>query len=787
MTRSTNDNWDPDSNNITSGGGSAGTSGVFTGGDQYNVPDNVEYGRVMDVISEGPCHGPANGLKSFFLNDTAIQNTDDTLNFSGFILQASKGTRGQKPMFGFDASENEVMLPGGSLGTQIQVATGSYTRQITTAGLTHLRVRISCPALKIIDSATGKESGADTQIKIEVWSDITPVYQVALPNDGFIWGNFSSKYTKSFKFKLPPMNSGGWFIKITRLWPDAPDTYTKNATFWTSYTEIVEGQFIHPWISKASVMLDSHQFTSIPSRAYEWDGRIIKVPTNYTPAIMDPVTRLWTPAVYTGNWDGTFKDSPTVCFNPAWQFHDLCTHPRYGAGKYVSALKINKWALYTIAQYCDGMVDDGTGLHNEPRIATSIYLQRQEDAIKVLTNMAAAFRGMIFYGSSLITPSQDCDKPVWAIFTNSNVKNGVFKYSSTARKARHTTCSVMWNDPSAGYVLVPELVEDQDAVKKYGVQNTSIVALGCTSRGGAVRWGKWTLITEQTETETVEFEPMLEGLAVAPGRIIQINDQFRAGQARNGGRVAAGATTTVVPLDGPVVLEAGKTYTLRVALPTPAVVQLPDGTSAYDEGIALGQSTVMTGAGTVTSLTVSPALSAAPAQYAQWLLADGSVVPELYKVVGVKEGKESYTVIGLEHNTAKFAAADTTGSLSVSAYTPTAFPQATNLSISSSYALINNSTVYKVIAAWSDPSGRVPTRYRAYLVKDGGSGLVVEMDVSGASASIDGQHPGDYIVRVFADYQGGSSIPLEATYTLTEWTTTTPASITMSVSSTPPA
>lgn len=761
---------------------------------------NIEYGRVMDVISEGPVHGPANGLKSFFLDGTPIQNADNSFNFDGFIVQAVTGTKTQGPFVGFPESEVEVPISGGN-GRRVSVSAGGfgpYVFTVATVGLTHLRLRIGCPALKKTNLTTGAVTGSDVVVTVEVKSDGTSnVYQpVTLDNFGLIQGQYSSKYTKSYKFKLPAMTSGGWTIRVTRTTADSvlsPSDGVQNDSYVYSYTEIVEGKFTHPWTAKAAIMIDSRKFPSIPSRGFEWDGRIVKIPSNYTPAILDPTTNTWTAAVYTGAWNGTFIDSPTVCFNPAWQFMDLATHTRYGTGNYMDAAKIDKWTLYTIAQYCDNMLDDGTGQsRNEPRFASSIYLQKQEDAIKVLTNMAAAFRGMLFYSSGLLMPSQDKDKSIWAIFSNSNVINGEFKYSGTARKARHTSAMVSYNDPNAGYVLTPELVEDNSTLgiqarNVYGQQQLDSVFIGCTSRAAAIRFGQWQLITERTETETVEFKTALEGVAIAPGRIIQVNDQFRSGSVRFGGRVLTGSGTgatapTAILLDAPVVLAGGSTYTLRLALPTTTTATRADGSTFYEEGVTIEQRTVTTAAGTTSSLTVGVAFSLAPQAGAQWLLSDGATQPYYYRVLGIKETGIEYTVSALAHNPNKYSVSDTLGILSTNVnvgWTPFPPPTWPATPCSTYIYTKDNRLAYELNVGWTEPTTASPISYTAEV--QFGEGRWQDMDVNGASAVMYDVPDATCKIRVRAVYRSGTSNPAETTYTVTSWSTTTPTSVSMTI------
>ncbi|WP_438286412.1 hypothetical protein, partial [Enterobacter cloacae] len=103
-------------------------------------------------------------------------------------------------------------------------------------------------------------------------------------------------------------------------------------------------------------------------------GKLIKVPDNY-----DPTTR-----TYSGSWSGGFKMAWSN--NPAWIFYDLVLDEIYGMGTRVDASMVDKWALYSIAQYCDEMVSDGAG-GTEPRFTCNVFIQSQEDAWQVLNDL----------------------------------------------------------------------------------------------------------------------------------------------------------------------------------------------------------------------------------------------------------------------------------------------------------------------------------------------------------------------------------------------------------------
>ena len=100
--------------------------------------------------------------------------------------------------------------------------------------------------------------------------------------------------------------------------------------------------------------------------------------------------------------------------------------------------------------------------------------------------------------------------------------------------------------PEDGYRIATEIVEDQDAIRRYGYRVKTIHAIGCTSRGQANRDGKRLLFSEVNETELVSYSAGFDHADTAPGEIIQVADEDRAG-VRLGGRVLArnGRTLTL--------------------------------------------------------------------------------------------------------------------------------------------------------------------------------------------------------------------------------------------------
>ncbi|EOX0944680.1 phage tail protein, partial [Escherichia coli] len=275
-------------------------------------------------------------------------------------------------------------------------------------------------------------------------------------------------------------------------------------------------------------------------------------------------------------------------------------HPRYGMGKRLGAADVDKWALYAIGQYCDQTVPDGFG-GTEPRMTFNAYLAQQRKAWDVLSDFCSAMRCMPVWNGQTLTFVQDRPSDVVWPYTNSDVvvdDNGVgFRYSFSALKDRHTAVEVNYTDPQNGWQTSTELVEDPEAILRYGRNLLKMDAFGCTSRGQAHRAGLWVIKTELLETQTVDFTLGSQGLRHTPGDIIEICDNDYAGTLTGGRVLSIDAATRTLTLDREVTLPetgaatvnlingSGKPVSVDITEhPAPDRIQvstLPDGVETY--------------------------------------------------------------------------------------------------------------------------------------------------------------------------------------------------------------
>ncbi|BDV63772.1 phage attachment tail tip protein J [Escherichia coli] len=553
------------------------------GGGRAHTPveakDNLKSTQMMsviDAIGEGPIEGPVKGLQSILVNKTPLTDTDGNPVIHGVTAVWRAGEQEQTPPEGFESSGSET-----ALGVEVTKAK-PVTRTITSANIDRLRVTFGVQSL-VQTTSQGDRNPASVRLLIQLQRNGNWVTE----KDVTINGKTTSQFLASVILdNLPPRPFN---IRMVRETADSTTDQLQNKTLWSSYTEIIDVKQCYPNTAIVGLQVDAEQFGGQQMTVnYHIRGRIIQVPSNY-----DPEKR-----TYSGIWDGSLK--PAYSNNPAWCLWDMLTHPRYGMGKRLGAADVDKWALYAIAQYCDQTVPDGFG-GTEPRMTFNAYLSQQRKAWDVLSDFCSAMRCMPVWNGQTLTFVQDRPSDVVWPYTNCDVvvdDNGVgFRYSFSALKDRHTAVEVNYTDPQNGWQTSTELVEDPEAILRYGRNLLKMDAFGCTSRGQAHRAGLWVIKTGLLETQTVDFTLGSQGLRHTPGDIIEICDNDYAGTLTGGRILSIDAASRTLTLDREVTLPETGTSTVNLingsgkpvsvditAHPAPDRIQvstLPDGVETY--------------------------------------------------------------------------------------------------------------------------------------------------------------------------------------------------------------
>ncbi|QRB46561.1 host specificity protein J [Escherichia coli] len=619
---------------------------------------------VIDAISEGPIEGPVDGLKSVLLNSTPVLDSEGNTNIAGVTVVFRAGEQEQTPPEGFESSGSETVL-----GTEVKYDT-PITRTITSANIDRLRFTFGVQAL-VETTSKGDRNPSEVRLLVQIQRNGGWVTE----KDITIKGKTTSQYLASVVVgNLPPRPFN---IRMRRMTPDSTTDQLQNKTLWSSYTEIIDVKQCYPNTALVGVQVDSEQFGSQQvSRNYHLRGRILQVPSNY-----NPQTRQ-----YSGIWDGTFK--PAYSNNMAWCLWDMLTHPRYGMGKRLGAADVDKWALYVIGQYCDQSVPDGFG-GTEPRITCNAWLTTQRKAWDVLSDFCSAMRCMPVWNGQTLTFVQDrpSDK-VWT-YNRSNVvmpdDGAPFRYSFSALKDRHNAVEVNWIDPDNGWETATELVEDTQAIARYGRNVTKMDAFGCTSRGQAHRAGLWLIKTELLETQTVDFSVGAEGLRHVPGDVIEICDDDYAGISTGGRVLAVNSQTRTLTLDREITLTSSGTTLISLVdgQGSPVSVEV----QSVTDGVKVKVSRVPDGV----------------AEYSVWGLKLPTLRQRLFRCVSIRENDDGmYAITAVQHVPEKEAIVDNGAhfdgdqSGTVNGVTPPAVQHLTA-------EVTADSGEYQVLARWDTP------------------------------------------------------------------------------------
>lgn len=675
------------------------------------APDSAQsktYIKILYGLSEGEVEGLANGLQSVYLEETPLQNPAGGWNFEDVQADFRHGTNDQTHIEGFPDISSETAI-------NVELKSESpWVRSLTNTDLDAIRLRFKWGPLRQQNADNGDVKGIVIQ------------YAVDLQADGGTWTEVlntriadktSANYERSHRIDLPKADTG-WTIRVRRITPDSTSEYISDKMYVDALTEVIDLKLSYPNTALLGLQYDAEAFSNVAKVAIDLKGIKLQVPSNY-----DPVAR-----TYAGMWDGTFKRAYTN--NPAWIYYDICTAKRYALGDRLTSAMLDKWSLYRLAQYCDQLVDDGKG-GQEPRFTCNVYLQSTEDAYTILSKLAGVFRAISYWDGNSIVCDADIPQDTYFTYTRANVIDGMFEYSGTRARDRHTVAKVAWDNPANHYKTEYVYVRDEAAIAKLGVRMAEIDAWGCTSEGQAQRAGLWALKSEQLETRTVSFKVGLDGYIPQPGRVIEIADELFAGRA-NGGRISkVSANFRTITLDrDDVVCRAGDRL----------VVNGEDGKS---------QARIVSSVNG-RNITVTTAFdSVAPEKV--WAVDAQDLKTMKFRVMSItQDDKHQFSITGLQYESAKYDAIDFGAFIDerpISIINPTIQAPVESVSISSESMVQQGLSVETMIIAW--PQAQGATKYQVEWRKDDGSWI--KLPITGSnSVEVQGIYSGNYEARVTA-------------------------------------
>ncbi|WP_228143402.1 TipJ family phage tail tip protein [Acinetobacter radioresistens] len=675
------------------------------------APDSAQsktYIKILYGLSEGEVEGPAKGWESVLMEETPLQNPAGGWNFEDVQADFRHGTNDQAHIEGFPDISSET-----AINVELKSDT-PWVRSLTNTDLDAIRLRFKWGPLREQNAENGDVKGVVIQ------------YAIDLQTDGGTWAEVlntqiadktSANYERSHRIDLPKADTG-WTIRVRRITPNSTSEYISDKMYVDALTEVIDLKLSYPNTALLGLQYDAETFSNVAKVAVDLKGIKLQVPSNY-----DPVAR-----TYAGMWDGTFKRAYTN--NPAWIYYDICTAKRYALGDRLTSAMLDKWSLYRLAQYCDQMVDDGKG-GKEPRFTCNVYLQSTEDAYVILSKLAGVFRAISYWDGNSIVCDADIPQDTYFTYTRANVIDGLFEYSGTRARDRHTVAKVAWDNPANHYKTEYVYVRDEAAIAKLGVRIAEIDAWGCTSEGQAQRAGIWALKSEQLETRTVSFKVGLDGYIPQPGRIIEIADEIFAGRA-NGGRVSkVSSDHKTITLDrDDVVCRAGDRL----------VVNGEDGKAQ----------TRIVSSVNGRNITVTTAFDSVAAENV-WAIDAQDLKTMKFRVMSItQDDKHQFSITALQYESAKYDAIDFGAFIDerpISIINPTVQAPVESVSITSETMVQQGLSVGTMIIAW--PQAQGATKYQVEWRKD--DGTWIKLPITGNnSAEVSGIYAGNYEARVIA-------------------------------------
>lgn len=661
---------------------------------------STAYANILDLLSEGEIEGFPSArayardsanynkalLKDVYLTDTPILRSgadvtnlsESDYNFKGVTVTPRYGTNAQDYISGFEANEDVK-----SVNLEILNAT-PITRQITDTNVDAVRVSIAVARLEQVTNE-GDVLGTDVTISIQLQYNGGGFTTVKTDT---ISGRTADKYERDYLIDI-----AGAFpvdLRVVRVSADSTDTNV-SPTYFVAYTELIYQKLRYPNSALAAIRFQAEQFNNIPARSYRIRGIKVKIPNNAT---VDQATGRIT---YAGTWTGTFGAAQwTTC--PAWILYDLLINRRYGFGDHVAEAQLDKFAFYSASQYANELVDAGLGDGSkEARFSCNALIQNQYEAYKLINDLCSVMRCQPYWSTGALTITQDKPTDSTYLFNRTNVLEPGFSYAGSDLKTRHTVAVVSYLDLNTREQNY-EIVEDRDAIEKYGWVATEIKAFACTSRGQANRLGQWILFSEQNETEVISFTASIEaGTLVRPGAVIDVQDPVRAG-VRYGGRVITSTTRTITVDDATGLPSDNATISAL----------LPNG--------SLETKNIISRTGVV--LTVDSDWSTLPQRNTVWVIQSVSIQTQQYRVLTVKETDgDLYAITGLLYNASKYAHVERGFNLSTRKITnlnPIPTPP-TSPNASETFYESNGKANVKIILSWAAVKGipQYKVRYRA--------------------------------------------------------------------------
>lgn len=646
--------------------------------------------------------------KRILLDGTPIEAENGERNFDGVTFEFRDGTPDQDYIKGFPVASSTF-----TVGREVK-NNNPYVFSVNDLNISAVRIKLKGTFIEV-NPENGDKHGVVVDYAIDLSVDGAGYETVLTPKFD---GKQAGFYERDHRIDLPKANTG-WQIRVRRITQDHTSTNINDKFSVESFDHVIDAKLKYPYVSLLYVEFNAKLFNGrLPTVTVKpRGGRLVKVPDNY-----DPVNR-----VYSGIWGGSFKMA--VSNNPVWVVYDLVTSNYGGLGDRVSGSFPDKWDLYSIAKYCDELIPDGRGGNNkEPRFMCDIQITEYADAYKVLSDICNIFNGYYFYAQDKIRFI--CDKPEQPkrFYTNASVINGEFSRSSGGVNALYSHVVVSYQDPYNHNIPNTTTTFDNEIMRLHGFKSVNVEAIGCKRESEAQRRGKWIMLTNKYD-QAISFKTSSEALIPQYGSVIGISDY------KNTGRMVSGRL---------------KSYLGR-ALILDRVVEAKVG-----DRIIVNTASGDSEARTIDNINgkrveVTNEFNSKLAKDAVFVVESVDLVPELYRVMGVKEsGSGIYEITAIQYEPQKHNSVDYGASIDerpVSQIPVTVQKKPENVKITSYSFPYQGVSVETMVISWDSPENAIS--FEVQWRKNNGDWVNTPI-TSNETVEISGVYSGSYRARVRA-------------------------------------
>lgn len=689
--------------------------------------------RIKYGISEGTIRGFSaefnhnEMLKRIYLDGTPIMSAEGD-QLLDVVVEFRDGSRDQEPINGLPSISVEH-----DVGVEVKIA-APVSRSFDRSDTTSYDIRVSVPTL-YQGNDEGESKKGLIQFKIDVSTD-GGAFEEAGRFD--IYEKILNGFAETYNVVVP--KGSNHVVRISRLNSEVVSDYSVNRLVVEAITENTDVRLRYTNTAVLYLEYDAEQFSNVPKLEMRVFGKNdILVPANYNG---DTHTYATSGAGTTnGVWDGTWKRAYTD--NPVWISLDLMISRRYGLGDKIDLTFINKWELYGLAQYCDEAVADGKGGF-EPRFTcNNMYLQKSEDAYRVLKDLAASFRAKVVWDGEFITLQADVPRDPVHTFSNANASD--ITYSSTQDSAQRNLINVQYYDRDNKFASDVVMQRSNSNILSRGkVVDGNFTALGCASQGQAQRIASYVMNTELYETELVSFTTGLEGGLVRLNDVIQMADNSVAGQTV-GGRIAA-VNGRSITLDRKIPDNVQAIATTQLSINRQDVKNEPISIVSISDD-------------RMTAVLASDAPAGTEAGLV-WALLTQDLVPQKFVVTDIEFDSTNMTfaLSAIQYNESKYAAIDGSARIVVPPISVTEYKMLkAPIIVIASYLtrIIQDAVVCDIDVSWAQSTNAV--QYQLEMQKAGSDWRIVGRFMSLAT-TLDNMYTGTYTFRVCAyDSLGNAS------------------------------